>query len=234
MSQRVANIDGVGEVVISKRRRSSSLRIAVSPTGKIRVGIPYWTPYAVGITFAKNRKFWINQQVEKNRLPVIKPGHRIGRHRYVNYFPQKSKKKIATRVSSTAVEIYTDLDYLDKEVQFKTYATCEKALKQESQASLVPRLQELASKHNLHFVEVKIKKLTSRWGSCSADKRISLSYYLCQLPPCLVDYVLIHELLHTKHLHHGKVFWMEMENLLPGASKLKKDIKSYKPRVEPA
>ncbi len=233
MSRQIVNVAGVGKVEISKRRRSSSLRIAVSPTGKIRVGIPYWTPYAVGVAFAKNRRQWISQQVEKNRLPVLKQGHRIGSKRYINYYPQKSNRLIDTRVNPTAINVYTNLDYSSEEVQAKTYQACEKALKQDSLDSLIPRLRDLAMKYNFTFQDVKIKKLTSRWGSCSSDKRITLSCYLCQLPIHLIDYVLIHELLHTKFLHHGREFWAEMENILPGTKKLKKELKTHKPRIEP-
>ena len=99
---------------------------------------------------------------------------------------------------------------------------------------LKEKIAELNQKHfNQKLNKIFFKHNKSNWGSCSSDKRITLSYYLCQLPPHLIDYVLLHELLHTKYLHHGKEFWAEMEKLLPGTIEFKRDIKAHKPRVEP-
>jgi hypothetical protein len=55
-----------------------------------------------------------------------------------------------------------------------------------------------------------------------------------QLPWHLIDYVLLHELVHTKHLHHGKDFWDEFKIALPEARKLQKEMHGYKPQVKPA
>ena len=54
-----------------------------------------------------------------------------------------------------------------------------------------------------------------------------------QLPWELIDYVILHELVHTKHLNHSPEFWRALEELSPGARALQKKIKSHKPRVEP-
>jgi predicted metal-dependent hydrolase len=48
----------------------------------------------------------------------------------------------------------------------------------------------------------------------------------------LIDYVILHELTHTKVLAHGPKFWSELESVLPSAKVLKKDINKYKPTVD--
>ena len=70
-----------------------------------------------------------------------------------------------------------------------------------------------------------------RWGSCSSDQMITLSYFLMQLPWDLIDYVILHELAHTKHLNHGPGFWSELEALCPDARARRKSIKEFRPAI---
>ena len=52
-----------------------------------------------------------------------------------------------------------------------------------------------------------------------------------QLPWALIDYVLLHELSHTKALHHGPDFWKVFEAVLPGAKQRRKELKDFKPAI---
>jgi len=97
---------------------------------------------------------------------------------------------------------------------------------------LPQRVQYLASKHGFSYKQIRVRKLTARWGSCSNNGVITLSYYLLQLPWNLIDYVILHELTHTRHLHHGPNFWTEFKKVLPSAKLLQKEIRSYKPQVQ--
>ena len=72
---------------------------------------------------------------------------------------------------------------------------------------LVPWLDALSEAFNLPFDEVLVKGQTTRWGSCSSQKTISINRNLLFLPPSLVRYVFIHELVHTIQLDHSPKFW---------------------------
>jgi len=234
MPTRLVNVSGVGDISISKRRKSRHLRISVSSTGGVRVAIPYWTPYSVGIAFAKSRDEWIKLQLAKNRLPTLRTGQRIGsRHRLV-FYGLDGLSGVKTRVLTNEIQVTASADFNDEEVQVAAYMACERALKTEAEQDLPPRLKTLAAGNNFNYNSVRVRKLTSRWGSCSTAGKISLSYYLVQLPDQLIDYVMLHELVHTLNLHHGQKFWSDFEAILPGARQLQKEILAYKPRVEPA
>ena len=93
----------------------------------------------------------------------------------------------------------------------------ERQLQALAKQELPQRLLEWA---RLHGVEEKIRRITvrsqrTRWGSCSRRGTISLNWRLLQLPPSVSDYVLLHELAHLRHLHHGPKFWAEVERLCP-------------------
>lgn len=113
-------------------------------------------------------------------------------------------------------------------------AACEKALKIEAEKLLAIRATELATRFGYSFKSLTIKKLTSRWGSCSSRREITLSIYLIQLPWPLIDYVILHELAHTKHLHHQKPFWDEMEASIVDARSRRREIKKYRPTILPS
>ncbi len=72
---------------------------------------------------------------------------------------------------------------------------------------LLPRLTMLSQYMQLEFKKVTLRDQRTVWGSCTASKAISLNYKLIFLPPHLIDYVLIHELCHLRHLNHSASFW---------------------------
>ncbi len=62
---------------------------------------------------------------------------------------------------------------------------------------------------------IRFKRLTSRWGSCSAKDAINLNYRAIQLPPECIDAILVHELAHLRHLNHGAHFWRLVKSQIP-------------------
>lgn len=96
-----------------------------------------------------------------------------------------------------------------------------------AKALLLKRLDALSRLHNLPYRRVFIKRQKTRWGSCSGKKNINLNIALATLPEALIDYAILHELVHTKFLHHGPAFWKELERLMPGAVKLHEDLRRY-------
>jgi predicted metal-dependent hydrolase len=83
-------------------------------------------------------------------------------------------------------------------------------IKQHAQIHLPHRLQQLSQQHGFDYGRCTVRQVVSRWGSCSAQKNISLNAALLLLPIELVDYVLLHELCHTRQMNHSAAFWAEM------------------------
>ena len=93
-------------------------------------------------------------------------------------------------------------------------------LARQAKQELVPRLEKLGVMHDLSFKKVTVRGQRTRWGSCSSRQTISINYQLLFLAPQLVNYVLIHELCHTRHLNHGAAFWRQVEQIEPDYRKL--------------
>jgi len=92
---------------------------------------------------------------------------------------------------------------------------------------LVDRLNQLAQKHGFTYNRVFIKNQKTRWGSCSTKNNINLNINLIRLPQELIDYTLLHELVHTRIKNHSPKFWDQMNALLRDAKKIDKKLSAY-------
>ncbi|MFC1951287.1 M48 family metallopeptidase, partial [Chloroflexota bacterium] len=89
------------------------------------------------------------------------------------------------------------------------------------------RLNYLAQKHGYSYNRLYLRKQRTRWGSCSSKNNISLNMKLVLLPDDLIDYVILHELVHTRIKNHGKRFWAELEGFDIDKEDVKKRLKKY-------
>ncbi len=88
-------------------------------------------------------------------------------------------------------------------------------VRRQARRHLPMRLRELARVHGFGYERVSIRSQKSRWGSCSSRGTISLNDQLLFLSPQAVDYLLIHELCHTREMNHSPGFWALVEDCCP-------------------
>ena len=82
-----------------------------------------------------------------------------------------------------------------------------------------PKVAYFAEKFGFRYNNVTIRNQKTKWGSCSAKKNLNFNYKLVQTPDFVLDYLIIHELAHTEHLHHGPTFWERVEQCCPDYKK---------------
>jgi len=90
---------------------------------------------------------------------------------------------------------------------------------------LVARLDALAEKHGFTYNRVFVRNQKTRWGSCSAENNISLNVKLLLLPEKLMDFIILHELVHTRVKNHSKRFRTELLKIEPAAKALDSELK---------
>jgi predicted metal-dependent hydrolase len=81
-----------------------------------------------------------------------------------------------------------------------------------ARARLEPRLAALSASTGVAYERISIRRQRSRWGSCSVRGTISLNACLLFQRPEVVDYLIVHELMHVKHMNHSKRFWQAVES----------------------
>lgn len=119
-------------------------------------------------------------------------------------------------------------DFSNPQLQVWLKKVIGEALRKNAKLVLPPRLYALSKQHGLPFHEVKVNSSSGRWGSCSTRRDINLSYYLLLLPQHLIDYVLLHELTHTRIMNHGAEFWEMLDRLTEGRCEaLKQELKAF-------
>ena len=94
--------------------------------------------------------------------------------------------------------------------------------------ALTARLNYLAQRHGFKFNKVFIRNQKTRWGTCSSKNNIGLNMNLHSLSRELQDYVILHELVHTRHKNHSRKFWNELDQLVGDSKGLKKQLRKYK------
>lgn len=80
-------------------------------------------------------------------------------------------------------------------------------IKNRAKSQLKERLDFLSDKFDYPYKKMRLSNAKSRWGSCSHDNTISLNWKVMLAPPQVIDYLIVHELMHTKHKNHKILFW---------------------------
>ena len=88
------------------------------------------------------------------------------------------------------------------------------------------KMIQLSDMHQLNFHELIFKTLKSRWGSCSQNNIICLNNILYYLPDHLKEYIMLHELTHTKIKNHSSIFWEELEKICPNSKLKRKELRN--------
>ena len=88
-------------------------------------------------------------------------------------------------------------------------------LKENALRILTGRTAEWAKRMGVAYQSVSVSSAKTRWGSCTADNKIRYTYRLLYAPREVVEYVIVHELAHTKYKNHGKAFWAFVEGYIP-------------------
>ncbi len=97
--------------------------------------------------------------------------------------------------------------------------------KDEAASIIKSRAEYYASNYNFQFSKIKISNAKTRWGSCSYNGNININWRLIMAPIEVLDYVVIHELVHLKIDNHSSKFWQQVESIYPEYKKAQKWLK---------
>lgn len=234
MAVKIVEAPGLGTIHLYKRKGLRNMRLSLTHKGTIRVSMPTWVPYRLGVEFALSKRVWL---ASKQKQPVIlENGQSIGKKHSLQFIPEANRAKVTTRVTRNGeIRVLMPISNIvtDHNVQTAAKKACVRALRNEAETELPHRLAGLARQHGFTYKSVSIKQLSSRWGSCSEQKNIVLNCYLMQLPWHLIDYVILHELTHTQVMAHGPRFWEQLVKYFPDLPGIRKEMRQYQPTIIP-
>lgn len=120
-------------------------------------------------------------------------------------------------------------DFNDTELQARIKAGIETLLRKEAKRLFPDWIEQLANKNQFHYNSLKINNSKSRWGSCSVQRNINLSFYCLLLPHHLIELIILHELCHTIEMNHSDRFWRLLDQVTNGKAKeLTIELRNYK------
>lgn len=215
------------EVRLGRKYRNLSLRMA--PGKGVWVNVPLGYSASQVTDFIKKHIEWIDNNLEKFEAQKLEKQYSIG-------------DKIKTRLHSVELVEHTGAGFASRKVgrEIKLYVPSlvkqevlnkvvtdfiAKVMKLECQELLPMRVKELADRYGFKYGKLSFRNNSTNWGSCSAENNISLNVRLMLTRNEVIDYVILHELCHTKVRNHSDQFWSLVESVCPDYKTLRKELK---------
>ena len=222
-----------GEIKIRKNKLARSVKLSVGVDGSLRASIPYYSPeFAVRRLVNGNRDEIRKMLATHNAKNSYQDGDLIGKtHTLFLRKISGEEIKISNEGNQILVQIPQELAFENPLVQSEIRKTVSKILRKQAKAYLPRRISFLAEKYDFNFEKLRFSHTGTRWGSCSSSGTISLNIALMNLPHHLIDYVIIHELCHTRQMNHSSKFWQEVEKYCPDYKKYVQEIKQFSPSI---
>ena len=227
MPKQVVQIKHIGKVTFSKNRRSKNIKLSVKPDKSVLVSYPFYVSSKEALAFVAKHEEWIVKQQQKmeqrktrieTRDEMLTWTHRIT-------FLQGESNRVMKRGEQIQV-IVQDFNSETSKAFIENVIT--EVYRIEAKMHLPKRLSTLAIQHGFSFSKVTIRDNRRNWGSCSSQNNISLNLQMMKLPEELIDYILLHELVHTEIKNHGPRFWQRLDEVSNGqARRLAVEVRKY-------
>jgi predicted metal-dependent hydrolase len=185
-------------------------RIRVSEDGRVRIIAPNsFTIEDINLMLKKKAK-WIDANLKyfigKSTIDLNRNQLLLYGIRYSYFYNPKFTNKVV--IDNEYKTINSKKDLLDANIQVKWY-------RKEAKKHLTNRTKELSDKMKFPFHQIFIRNSMTKWGNCSIEKNISLNWKLIKAPEYVIDYIIIHELIHTKIMNHTHKFWTLLRAYYP-------------------
>lgn len=230
MSKTAIEVPDIGTIFITKKRGQRSMRLRVDARGQIQVSMPWLAPRVQAVRFVKSKLEWIREQQSETSFTPYS-GMLFGKTQQLVIRQNSDKVRAEQDGKHLIVHFEGSYDPTDIVDVTKIEKAMMRSLRTEAEKILLPRLTELAELYGYTFASSSIKHVVGRWGSCDSNRHIVLSIFLIQLPIEMIDYVIIHELAHTKHMNHSPEFWETVAAMCPEYKLIRKEMKGLRPKI---
>lgn len=229
-SKRLVADNDFGQIIIHTRRGARNITMRVKPDG-LHLTVPSRSLLKKVLEVLQPYRKQLLEQLEQIAPKPVDLSFRIHADCFHLSLASSKLKHFTIRREEEDMIIYCpeNVDFKREDVQKLVRSAILRAMKKAAETYLPPLLSMWAERFGLTYRKVRITGARSRWGSCSAARTISLSCYLMLLPAKLMDYVILHELAHTKEMNHGPRFWELLDGMTEGkALLLRKELRAYR------
>lgn len=226
-------------ILIQDSARARRYRITIAPGGEVRVIIPNRGSRRRAIQFAREQAKWIARQVHRMARRSPRVPRKLGPDDKVLF--RGEWLPITFGMDNGAPTIRLGDEFMPLfDVASDLTPAARMLLARVAERELPPRLRELAAQHGCAIGPIAVRDLKASWGRCQHPRRgstngarISLNWRLVQAPTSVRDYVILHELMHTREMNHSPRFWSEVANVCPDYREAERWLKDFRQRVIP-
>jgi len=206
-------MDEIKVKLIRSARRTVSLEI--DPEGFLTVRAPYGLDRTTINDILRRHRPWIRKkrQEVQRKQELSRPKKFEDGEKFL-WLGKEYPLRIVARVRPSLVFTGERFELAASSI-LSARQLFEAWFKEQARFYLSSRLKEIARKTGFKYQKFRLSSAQTRWGSCSAKGTISLVWRLMMAPPEIIDYLIIHELAHTKEKNHSRAFWRLVEELLP-------------------
>ena len=233
MKEAVIEDEELGRLVVRVNQRAKSL-VFRTKSDAIYVSVPSGTTMKEIKQAIENLRGKLLTSRRRLNRPLIDLNYKIDTEFFKLSLVSGDKEQFLanSRLGFMQIICPPTADFTDENLQDWLRKVIEESMRRNAKSILPPRLERLSKQCGLSYTSVKINSSQGRWGSCSGRKDINLSYYLVLLPSHLIDYVLLHELCHTREMNHSERFWALLNQLTEGkALALREELKKYRTEI---
>ena len=200
-------------------KKAKYMRLQVSPEKGLEVVVPYGVSLKEAELFLLSKSNWVVKHLEKisDREESF---HFLGSRLTVDHKYDALVRRHRLELKDSTLKILSPADDL---VPLKSIYSAWLKLKAENYIPL--RVRAIAQKFGFLVNRISIRGQKTRWGSCSRGNNLSFNFRLMAYNRDIIDYVIVHELCHTKEMNHSKRFWNLVEQIVPDYKALRKELK---------
>ena len=180
------------------------------------------------LSLIKNKALWIRkkyQQFAAISEEDIVSGSRIkyrGRFYYTQIIKKENTEQVKIEFTHSRFIITIPNSSEDQQKEIKE--ALKVFFKVKCLEKIKPRIRYWEKLIGLKSNGYRLYKYKGRWASCTTDNILEFNYKCMELTPKLMDYIIVHELIHTIHPDHSKQFWQEVAGIIPNVHELHKTL----------
>lgn len=200
--------------VVRSSRRKKTIALSLGEQG-LTVLAPMRTPGETLEAIVKKRSAWIvaKQAQLTERLSHRDPPRTLRSGEMLNYLGRQYRLKHVPDLPST--RMWGRYIQVSEDTSEEVYAALRGWYRNRAEEKLLARVAHYAPKLDHRPSKVLIREQKRRWGSCNAKGEVRLNWRIIMAPLSLIDYVVVHELVHLEHLNHSKAYWQRLYEILP-------------------
>jgi len=212
----------IDKLIRSKRR---TIALIIERDGSLTVRAPMRAPHAAIETFVQQKTDWITRTREKMKSvqPILGKQY-IDGEKFLLLGSSFDLKLVGLQKHS----LHFDSGFtLHRAAQTKGEQVFTRWYKERALEVITERVKQYSQQYNFTPKQVKISSAKTRWGSCSSSGTLNFTWRLVMAPLDVIDYVVVHELVHLRVKDHSSKFWKAVEAIYPEYKKQRKWLREH-------